>query len=90
MTSPWELVLAAPARRALERLPEKIVGAILDFMVERLVQNPRRLGKEVGGELPGLYSARVGAYRIVYEIDEERRLVQVYRIDHRADVYRPR
>jgi mRNA-degrading endonuclease RelE of RelBE toxin-antitoxin system len=34
--------------------------------------------------------ARRGPYRIVYELDEERRRILVLRIDHRADVYRPR
>ena len=36
------------------------------------------------------FSARVGAYSIVYEIDESSRTVRVIYIDHRADVYRPR
>jgi mRNA interferase RelE/StbE len=40
--------------------------------------------------LAGLHSARVGAYRIVYEIDEGSRAVRVISIDNRADVYRPR
>jgi mRNA-degrading endonuclease RelE of RelBE toxin-antitoxin system len=35
-------------------------------------------------------SARRGAYRVAYEIDEAERLVIVHRIDHRATVYRSR
>jgi mRNA interferase RelE/StbE len=35
-------------------------------------------------------SARRGAYRVVYRIDEPARTVHVVRIDHRADVYRTR
>ena len=31
-----------------------------------------------------------GAYRVVYWIDEDGRVVTVDRVDHRADVYRPR
>jgi mRNA-degrading endonuclease RelE of RelBE toxin-antitoxin system len=34
--------------------------------------------------------ARRGPYRIVYDIDDDRRAVRVLRIDHRADIYRPR
>jgi mRNA-degrading endonuclease RelE of RelBE toxin-antitoxin system len=40
--------------------------------------------------LVGYWSARRGAYRVVYAIADELRVVIVVRIDHRADVYRPR
>ena len=36
------------------------------------------------------YSARQGAYRVVYEISEGQRAVVVLRIDHRSRVYRTR
>ena len=38
----------------------------------------------------GYHSARRGAYRVVYRINEIDRVVHVVRIDHRADVYRTR
>ena len=47
-------------------------------------------GKSLLGELAGLHSARVGAYRVVYQIDETDRVVRVMYVDHRADIYRPR
>lgn len=34
------------------------------------------------------YRVRVGDWRIVYEVDDERRRVVVIRIAHRSDVYR--
>ncbi len=88
--APWDLVVAGPARRAIERLPEKVAVAVLDYLVGPLLENPQRLGKPLQGDLAGLNSARVGAYRIVYEIDEAGRAVRVIYIDHRADIYRPR
>ena len=36
----------------------------------------------------GFYSARRGTYRIVYRIDEAKRLVEIYSIRHRRDAYR--
>ena len=88
--APWDLVVAGPARRAIDRLPEKIALAVLDYLVGPLLENPHRVGKPLRGDLVGLLSARVGAYRIVYEIGEINRTVQVIYIDHRADIYRPR
>ena len=91
MTRPkWDLAVATPARRALDRIPAKVAIAVLDFILGPLSENPRRVGKPLRGELGGLFSARVGAYRIVYEIETATRQVRVIHIDHRADVYRPR
>lgn len=86
----WELVVAAPAGRALDRIPAKVAIAVLDFMLGPLLVNPKRVGKPLRGDLAGLFSARVGAYRVVHEIDRPARRVLVAMIDHRADVYRPR
>ena len=86
----WGLVVARPARRAIDRFPAKIAVAVVDYILGPLPDNPHRVGKPLRGDLSGLHSARVGAYRIVYEIDEEQRMVEVVYIDHRADIYRPR
>ena len=88
--APWDLVVAGPARRAIDRLPEKVALAVLDYLVGPLLENPQRVGKLLRGDLAGLHSARVGAYRIVYEIDQAHRTVRVIYIDHQADIYRPR
>lgn len=91
MTEPiWRLVVAASAARALERLPERVAPAVVEFLTGPLLENPRRVGKELKRELVGTWSARRGSYRVLYEIDEARREVRVLDVDHRADVYRPR
>jgi mRNA interferase RelE/StbE len=68
----------------------RVTAAIVGFCFGRLVTDPQRVGHALRRELTGWYSARVGAYRIVYWIDEERRVVTVDRVDHRVDVYRRR
>ena len=84
------LVVAATAERPLTRLPEEVAAAIVEFMVGALLEAPRRLGQPLQRELAGLWAARRGPYRVVYEIDDDQRTVNVVRIDHRADIYRPR
>ena len=86
----WDLRVAASAERQLGRLPERIAAAVVEFMLGPLCENPRRVGHPLRRELAGLWSARRGAYRVVYEIDDAGRTVTVLRIDHRSDVYRPR
>ncbi len=87
MTS-WQLRVAPSAQRSLDRLPEKVAAAVVEFMVGPLVDNPNRVGKPLRGELGGYRSARRGPYRIVYRIDDADHEIRVVRIDHRADVYR--
>ena len=91
MTEPvWALRLATSAERQLARLPERVAAAVVEFMVGPLCGNPRRVGHPLQRELAGLWSARRGAYRVVYEIDDAISTVTVLRIEHRSDVYRPR
>lgn len=91
MTEPsWSLVVATSAERTLARLPEKAAVAVVEFSLGPLLENPQRMGHRLRSELEGLWAARRGPYRIVYEILEAERSVHVLRIDHRADVYRSR
>jgi mRNA-degrading endonuclease RelE of RelBE toxin-antitoxin system len=86
----WTLAVAGPVRRAISRLPAKVAIAVLDFLVGPLLENPHRVGKPLRGDLEGLHAARVGTYRVIYEIEAEPRVVRVLFVEHRADVYRPR
>jgi len=86
----FRLVVAATAERALGRLPEGVAAAIVEFMVGALLDAPRRAGHPLQRELAGLWAARRGPYRVVYEIDDDERVINVVRIDHQADIYRPR
>ena len=88
--SRWELIVAPSAERSLARLPEKAAAAIVEFMLGPLTDDPNRVGHRLRGVLEGLWAARRGAYRIVYEIDRPTKQIRVFRIDHRADVYRRR
>lgn len=88
--SPHRLTVTATAERALSRLPEAVAAAVVEFMVGPLIESPRRVGHPLVRELAGLWSARRGPYRVVYEINDEQHEVVVLRIDHRADIYRPR
>ena len=85
----YELRVAGPVARQLDRLDEKVAAAIVEFMLGALLENPQRVGRQLTRELAGLHSARRGAYRIVCEIDDENATVFVLRIDHPSTVYRP-
>lgn len=85
----YELVVAAPAARAIrETLPEAVAFAVIGFMTGPLLDNPKRVGAPLRGELEGIWSARRGTYRILYRVNDENREVIVLRVGHRRDIYR--
>ena len=86
----FSVAWSGPARRALARLPEKVATAAVEFVYGSLAAGPRQVGKPLKLGLSGLHSARRGDYRVIYRIDDQRRLVTVLAIEHRSDVYRPR
>lgn len=92
MTRPYELGTAPPARRALaDRLPADIAVAAVEFITGPLLANPQRMGKPLGEELAGVYSARLArSWRVLYEIDEDNHAVIVLDVQHRSAAYRRR
>jgi mRNA-degrading endonuclease RelE of RelBE toxin-antitoxin system len=85
----WRLIVAAPAARNLERLPEKAAAAIVESF-QAIAADPYRVGKPLRFELEGLWSARRGPYRVIYRIDKSKRRVIVVAVGHRAGIYRSR
>lgn len=88
MSEHYQVKITARAARDLQRLPEKIATACVEFIFGPLAENPQRVGKPLREELIGLRSARRGDYRIVYAIVEDSRRVEVVHIDRRSDIYR--
>jgi mRNA interferase RelE/StbE len=91
----YALSLAPSARRTLVEgpprgLPLAAAAAVTEFLTGPLLERPHRVGKPLTRELHGYHCARRGPYRVIYRIDESAHAVHVVRIDHRADVYRPR
>lgn len=82
----YDVRIKPGAAKELGRVPlqdrRRLVARIRDLAVE-----PRPAGAEKPSELP-LYRLRQGSYRVVYEIADRDRLVTVFRIAHRRDVYR--
>lgn len=57
--------------------------------IESLGGEPRPLGvKKLKGETIDIWRIRVGSYRVLYTIEDDRLTVVVVRIGHRKDVYR--
>jgi mRNA interferase RelE/StbE len=71
--------------RELKKLPAHVKARVL-LAIEELVSNPFA-GIRLRGELDGLLRWRTGDYRIVYKIDEEKRLVVLLDVGPRRAIY---
>ena len=84
----WTVGLSSAAIRTLDRLPNKVLPAVIDFIYGPLARNPHQVGKPLGQDFTGLHSARRGAYRVIYEIHDVDHSVTVVRVAHRSEAYR--
>lgn len=86
----YAVELAESAERELDKLDAKQAKRILKFLqrIEKL-DNPRSIGEALrGSELGEFWKYRVGDYRLIAAIEDERLIVLVIRIGHRKEIYR--
>jgi len=79
------LVLARRARSELLELGWPLIDAIEDAL--GLLERDPSAGYPLRGRLLGLYSLRVGSYRILYQLTDGGKTVRVAAIRHRSISY---
>lgn len=82
----YSLTIKPSALKELEGVPKKIAQQIVK-RIKSLAMNPRPTGSQ---KLSGRerYRVRQGDYRVIYGIDDSKKLVDVVKIAHRREVYR--
>jgi mRNA interferase RelE/StbE len=81
-----KVVLARRVRQELLDLEWPLIDAAEDAL--GLLEREPDSGHALRGRLRGLYSLRVGAYRIIYQLFESDQTVRVVAIRHRSIAYR--
>lgn len=86
---PYTVMFSRQARRNLhEDLPLEVAVAATETIQRSIAVNPYRAGKPLDEPFDGFHSARRGTYRIIYRINEAKRVVEIQSIRHRRDAYR--
>lgn len=86
----WTIEYAESVRKPVAKLDPQTRKRIRSYLEDKIstLDNPRSVGKALTGPLSGLWRYRVGDYRIICDIIDQRLVVLVVKIDHRGSVYR--
>lgn len=83
----YNVKLMPQAQKDLDGFSGKLLSRFEEIILE-LYDEPRsHNAKKLTGS-GSRWRIRVGDYRVLYEIDAARKIVKVYRIAHRKEVYR--
>jgi mRNA interferase RelE/StbE len=83
----YSISFARSARKELEKISADVADRIFS-KIETLAANPRPVGVIKLHGQKNLWRMRVGDYRVVYSIDDFSKIIDVFVIRHRRDVYR--
>lgn len=85
---PYTVHIKRSAEKEMDGLPESVFTRVADAIL-RLEEEPRCVGaKKLRGSDD--YRVRVGAYRVLYSIDDEQQVVEILAVGHRREAYRGR
>ncbi|MDR0845878.1 MAG: type II toxin-antitoxin system RelE/ParE family toxin [Lactobacillales bacterium] len=76
--------------KQIDKLDKSISTKILKYLINNLdgCQNPRNLGKALVGNKAGKWRYRVGNYRVITLIEDEKLVVLALEVAHRKDIYK--
>ena len=83
---PYEILLEKGAERDFKKLPKNIQKRVLNQIL-KLKENPRPIGVRKITDSKNDWRIRIGDYRVVYEIDDKKKIIKIFRIRHRKEVY---
>ena len=83
----WRISFTPQAERDLGKIDSQNAGRINRYLRDRVAANPRAFGGPLKGRLREFWRYRVGDYRVLAKVEDERLLVLVVKIGHRSEVY---
>ena len=83
----YKIVIDKKVIKDLKKVDTLWQKKFLEKIKTTLVYNPQS-GKKLVGDLSNFWRLRVGNYRIIYEIIEDKVIVEVIKIKHRKEIYK--
>ena len=82
----YRVFIERNAEKNFKKTPKEIKKKFIAAVAE-LKNNPRPLNVRKISDSESSYRIRIGDYRIIYEIDEKRKKINIFRIRHRKEAY---
>lgn len=85
----YKIEFAASAGRQMEKIycVDRKLFSRLRAAIDSLMQDPYQ-GKRLKGPLKGDFSLRVGDFRIIYTVMQDKLIVYIIDLGHRKDIYK--
>ena len=85
----WKIDFSSNALKQLRKLDKSIANRILKFLSGRVekLDDPRKIGERLQGPLGDFWKYRVGDYRVICSLQDDKLVVWIVRIGHRSEVY---
>ena len=87
----WQMEFDESARKELAKLDRQVARRLIDFLKNRVLnlRDPRSVGQALRGSTLGeFWKYRVGDFRIIASIQDDRMIMLVLRVGNRSDIYR--
>lgn len=86
----FKVVLTEKAKKELKKLDKHTSSLIIGWLEKNLegCTNPRQHGKALVANKVGQWRYRIGNYRIIAEIEDEKIVVLVLNVGHRREIYK--
>jgi mRNA interferase RelE/StbE len=87
----WQIEFDESAKKELAKLDRQVARRLIDFLKNRVLnlRDPRSVGQALRGSTLGeFWKYRVGDFRIIASIQDDRMIVLVLRVGNRSDIYR--
>jgi len=85
----YRVNLSASARKDIKKLDRHQAKLIISWLEKKIdgCTNPRLYGAALTGDKSGYWRYRVGAYRIIAEIQDDVIRIEIINVGHRSNIY---
>lgn len=86
----WTIEFVPEAAKELKKLGRSEAARIVKTLEQRIapLDDPRTLGAPLTGEHAGYWRWRIGDFRVIAKIEDDRVLIVEVRVGHRREIYR--
>ncbi len=83
----WTIEWDDFAKKQLKKLDRPVQKKILDYLDERIINNPLAFGRELVGNKTGLWRYRIEDHRVICRIENQTLVICVLAVGHRKEIY---